>query len=244
MRTFLKRLIPETLKRPVRSYLHNKRLSYSQGGQDIWVFGEVFDEKQAGFFVDVGAHDGIYLSNTYVLERRFHWKGICIEANPTTFGQLTKNRTATCVHACIDAEERLVEFKRDGLFGKVVDASGRSYKELDRGKFDNVLLNSTTLCRVLNDHGAPTEIDYLSMDIEGAEERAFSRFPFDHYKIKCMTIERPTATLKRQLESNGFVMIKEIPGLDCFYIHSSHINRYLENVFSFYEKKYYAIRVG
>lgn len=207
-------------------------------------FGEVFNEKQAGFFVDVGAHDGICLSNTYVLEHRFHWKGICIEANPTTFRQLTKNRTATCVHACIDAEERLVEFKKDGLFGKVANVSRTFDEEPDRRDFDKVLLNTTTLCRVLDDYGAPIEIDYLSMDIEGSEERALSRFPFDHYKIKYMTIERPTAALKQRLEDNGFVMIKEIPGLDCFYIHSSYINRYLENAFSFYEKKYYAIRVG
>jgi hypothetical protein len=126
------------------------------------------------------------------------------------------------VHACIDAEERLIEFKKDGLFGKVADVSCTFDEDRDRRNFDKVLLKTTTLCRVLDEYGAPVEIDYLSMDIEGSEERALGQFPFDHYKIKCMTIERPTAALKQRLADNGFVMIKEIPGLDCFYPFKLH----------------------
>lgn len=60
-----------------------------------------------GYFVDLGAYDGIYLSNTYLLERRYEWNGICIEANPATFMSLRSNRRAKCVNAFVaDGKQR------------------------------------------------------------------------------------------------------------------------------------------
>lgn len=47
---------------------------YSQAGQDVWVLQQI----PKGFFVDVGAHDGVESSNTYALEL-CGWKGLCIE---------------------------------------------------------------------------------------------------------------------------------------------------------------------
>ena len=51
--------------------------------------------KKNGFFIDIGAHDGISLSNTYLLEQEYGWKGICIEPNPSVFKKLCKNRENT-----------------------------------------------------------------------------------------------------------------------------------------------------
>lgn len=45
------------------------------------------DGLRGGFFLDIGAHDGIELSNTYVLEKKYNWSGICVEANPYSFKQ-------------------------------------------------------------------------------------------------------------------------------------------------------------
>ena len=91
---------------------------------------------------------------------------------------------------------------------------------------------------------APTEIDYLSIDIEGAEERVLKDFSFTKYKIKCITIERPTDLLMDILSRNGFVLIKEIPGLDCFYLHKDLIDRHVANICSFYDKSLIAFRMG
>ena len=98
----LKKLVPEILKAPLMAYFHSMRVSRSQAGQDLWVFGEVFDGKSNGFFLDTGAHDGIEISNSYTLEKRYDWKRICIEANPDSFEQLLQNRRASCVNVCLD----------------------------------------------------------------------------------------------------------------------------------------------
>src|SRR6516165_1652379 len=58
----LKKYVPEFIKAPLRSRLHERRFMRSEAGQDLWVFGEVFNEQRNGFFLDIGAHDGVTIS--------------------------------------------------------------------------------------------------------------------------------------------------------------------------------------
>ena len=46
-------------------------MTFSQIGQDLEVV-KVYNEKQNGFFIEVGASDGIELSNTYLLETKYN----------------------------------------------------------------------------------------------------------------------------------------------------------------------------
>ena len=45
---------------------------------------------QSGFFIELGANDGISQSNTLYLERRMNWRGILIEPNPNLFALCKK----------------------------------------------------------------------------------------------------------------------------------------------------------
>ena len=53
---------------------------YSQNYQDYWVYTELNNYKN-GYFVDIGAANGIFISNTYFLEKNLNWNGICVEPN-------------------------------------------------------------------------------------------------------------------------------------------------------------------
>ena len=61
-------------------------MSTSQFGQDLQVLS-FYNGKRDGFFVDIGAYDGKYISNTYMLEKNFDWKGICVEPNIRYFNK-------------------------------------------------------------------------------------------------------------------------------------------------------------
>ena len=66
-------------------------MSFSQLGQDLAVV-EFYKGKEGGYFVEVGASDGIELSNSFLLETKYKWKGICCEPIPLRFQKLVVNR--------------------------------------------------------------------------------------------------------------------------------------------------------
>mmetsp|Transcript_17194 Transcript_17194/g.47195 ORF Transcript_17194/g.47195 Transcript_17194/m.47195 type:complete len:97 (+) Transcript_17194:2172-2462(+) len=71
---------------------------------------------------------------------------------------------------------------------------------------------------------APEASNPLStaVDIEGAELQAFLDFPFDEYRVKVMTIERPKPELRAKLASVGFRFVRRIGyDLDVLYAHES-----------------------
>ena len=70
--------------------------------------------KRGGFFVDIGASDGVERNNTVVLEREHNWTGVCVEPVASFYDALRRNRKCFTVHACIggaaQAERGLVCF--------------------------------------------------------------------------------------------------------------------------------------
>ena len=83
--------------------------SYSQIGQDKWVV-ETFRGMKRGFFLDVGAGDGIDLSNTYALEQSFSWKGVCIEPHSKTYPRLVVNRVCKTNDSFVLRDDEQVDF--------------------------------------------------------------------------------------------------------------------------------------
>ena len=231
--------ISKLMHAAIYPFLERKSLHLSQAGQDIWVFGEVFNEMRNGYFIDLGAHDGIYLSNTYILECKYDWRGICVEANPASFTLLKKNRQAVCINACLDGKEGFVDFAKRGLMGGII-APDKFNKDGESCEVFRV--KTKTLNNLLKEIDTPHEVDYLSIDIEGAEESVLKDFNFKDYRFKCITIERPTDTLKKIFVENGYILIKEIPFFECFYVHESFFGQYCTNLFDFYGKKYLAMR--
>ena len=61
---------------------------YSQFKQDQFLNEVLFNNKKNGFFIDIGAHDRVTISNTLFFEKHNEWKGICIEPNPKGFATL------------------------------------------------------------------------------------------------------------------------------------------------------------
>src|ERR1017187_11041783 len=83
---------------------------FSQYRQDEFIDQVVFNRKKKGFFVDIGAHDGISFSNSNFFEAYRAFKGLCIEPNRSVFDQLEKNRKCAVLNACIADTEGTVKF--------------------------------------------------------------------------------------------------------------------------------------
>lgn len=197
----------------------------SQKGQDEWVIDTIFNYKKKGYFVDLAASDGIKINNTFLLEKELNWKGICIEPNPNYFKELKKNRNCILSNIVVDNEnDKEIKFRIDnGELGGIVDDDTDNNFRI-RGKqllkADILNLKTKTLDFILDKFKAPKIIDYLSLDVEGAEERILSKFPFDKYTFLAMTIERPSPELENILFKNGYVFVMKSK-FDTFYVHKS-----------------------
>lgn len=81
--------------------------------------------------MELGAADGFSESNTYVIEKRYGWSGICIEPHPDSFDALVNRfkRSCKCSTFDVDSEGRSVEFVLAGqTSGLLTDESGNSPK--------------------------------------------------------------------------------------------------------------------
>lgn len=174
--------------------------------QDKWV-ESAFDGKREGFFVEIGASDGVGSSNCCMLERRLDWSGICIEPNPDFYAKLCENRNAICLNRPVAPTERDVEFCLAGYYGGIQDNLSSWHEKEWKGK-PKIKMRTQVLADILDEHNAPSVIDYLSLDIEGGEADIIETFPFDRYMILTMTIEQSQPRLVDVVKSKGFQVVK------------------------------------
>lgn len=165
---------------------------YSQLGQDQWVVN-VLKDKRNGFFVDIGAFDGVNFSNTAHLEREKDWTGICVEPLPEPFKKLRSLRACVCENACIGpvaGRVKLIQHE-DPMFSAVVDTyTDQPILNYASNHPERIIeTDCLTFKDLLNKYKVPAIIDYLSLDIEGAEYEVLKDFPFDSYSFRVMTIE-------------------------------------------------------
>jgi FkbM family methyltransferase len=235
----LRGILPEKFYIIIKYYYKRNQKHLSQIGQDCWVFGEVFNQKKTGYFVEIGSADGVTLNNTFLLETRYKWKGICIEADPNSFRLLKQFRKAICLNLCIDEQEGEVEFNALGLLGGIISDEMDNMPTSDKTEVGRdlkiITLKTKPLASVLREYNAPRTIDYLSIDCEGAEERILKKFPFDEYKFICITIERPSELLRDIFKKNQYIIIKEIPGLDVYYLHKDFEFAYHKNAVDWWQ---------
>jgi len=169
---------------------------YSQIKQDE-IFLKQFDNPLTkGFYLDVGANNGVTFSNTKTLEE-LGWKGICVEPNPHDYSQLVLSRPkAKCVKVAVYNKNGHITFSTpaNGLVGGIKDTltsqkslwekHGQIYKDFD--------VECKTLFTILEENEAPTVIDYFSLDTEGSEAdilECFYRENNGKYIIQYLDVE-------------------------------------------------------
>lgn len=188
-----------------------RRRYFSQKGQDRWVIERALEGCKGGYFVEVGAGDGRTHSNTFVLERDHGWTGLLIEPNPAYARSLRKFRTSTHLELCVDRELRDGDFLALGYMGGLIAddtdyAPARRASVLRRHADKIIRVACRPLADILKDAGAPAVIDFLSIDVEGAEHRLLQDFPFERYDFRAVTVERPTPEVHDLLSRAGYVL--------------------------------------
>ena len=175
-----------------RSFFWNEKF-FSQSGQDKILKDHFFKDKKKGFFVEIGAFDGIDGSNCFYFEKVQEWDGIAVEASKIQFNKLKKNRKCKLFNEAINSKEKDVEFieVQEGLTQMSgIDDENYIAKEFIN-KDPNSKIGKFKTKTVTFEKIVPTNaiIDYLSLDIEGGEMDLLESIDFSKYKIKVISVE-------------------------------------------------------
>jgi FkbM family methyltransferase len=200
----------------------------SQVDQDLFVLYSL-SWKRGGYFVEFGATNGVDLSNTYLLEKDFGWTGILAEPAKVWHTDLVSNRSATVDFDCVWKESgqslpfavaESAEFSTLGVFSEA-DAHNKTRKTANWQPVKTVSLND-----LLDRHGAPAVIDYLSIDTEGSELEILNAFDFGRHTFSVITCEHNYSNQRKNiydlLVSNNYVRVFDgLSRWDDWYVHAS-----------------------
>lgn len=196
---------------------------FAQVRQDE-IVSALLHRKRNGYFIDLAANDAVKISNTYALETLYDWTGLCIEPNPAYWAGLSY-RKCNVVAAVIGASTmQEVQFKYPNRFGPQGGIVGEQFDNKHASKFgEDRSRYTTTLLDVFERFQTPKTIDYLSLDVEGAELFIMQSFPFREYQFSVLTVERPSEELTALLEKNGYMLLKLLKrnSGETIWIHSS-----------------------
>jgi FkbM family methyltransferase len=180
-----------------------------------------------GFFVELGANDGVTYSNTLFFEKNKDWRGVLVEPIPHNYLSCLDNRSVNnfiFCGACVSFEykERFVEIAYSnmmsspmGLESDIIDP--KAHAETGQ-KFIGGLNKpftfgavAITLNELLLKSKAPKNIDFLSLDVEGAEIEVLKGVDHSKFKFKYMCVEcRDIAKLTNYLNPLGYEMIERL----------------------------------
>ena len=214
---------------------------YSQIGQDKMVYN-YYGSDFKGYFIELGAFDGIHLSNTYALEKN-GWNGICIEPDYNQFNKLKENRKCHTICELVYSDKREVEFiieernelskiknnneEKDSSIQFLNDKSEPVLNTLNTDFHNKEKRTTTTLTEILQKCNAPTHIDYMSLDTEGSEYDILQGIDFDKYTFGILHIEHNYREIRRKnirefLKTKGYSFISENQ-FDDIYIKTSMV---------------------
>ncbi len=94
---------------------------------------------------------------------------------------------------------RTINVNLNGVFGGIA-AEGFD----NAGNRVDAKRQLVTIESIFREMGVPNVIDYLSLDVEGAEHFVMDNFPFRTHKIRFITIERPKRKLMMLLDEHGY----------------------------------------
>ncbi len=218
----LRGLLREKIWNCERSFFWNEKFS-SQSGQDKIIKNSFFRSKKNGFFVEIGAFDGVMGSNCLYFEKIMNWDGIAIEPSKKQFEKLSKNRSCKVLNEAISSTEKEVEFIEviDGLTQMSgIDDENYSAKLIiennKKTKFNKNKIKTSTFDKNI----LTKEIDYLSIDIEGTELDVLKSINFQEYIIKVISVENNNPEkidFNSFLKKNNFSFFDRVGQDEIFY---------------------------
>jgi FkbM family methyltransferase len=206
---------------------------FSQCEQDKFLEENVFKGYKNGVFFDVGAHDGISINNTLFFEKTHNWSGVNIEPIGEVYNKLVINRPNSLnikVAICdTDGEKEFILAKgysemisglKNNYDSRHIDRLNRELKQYG-GSSQNIIVKTKKIETICDENNIK-HINYLSIDVEGAEFDVIKSINFDKVFIDVIGFENnyedTSIPIIKYLEQKNYKVIKYYT--DIFMIHN------------------------
>jgi len=167
-----------------------------------------------GFFIELGAYNGVDQSNTFYFEKYLDWHGILIEPSKREFINLKKNRSRkNYFYKCAcDFEQKKIRMINDGLMTKI---------NLDEKNFyfdKEIIIKTETLENLLFKSNNIKKIDLLSIDVEGMELNVLKGIDLNQRAVRYILIEtKDMDNISRYLKQYNYELIEKMSPGDFLY---------------------------
>ncbi len=173
------------------------RKSYSQEGEDM-ILWRIFDGRDAGFYVDVGAFHPKRLSNTHFFYKK-GWRGINLDATPGSMAVFNRQRPRDInIEAAISSvpkemtffiynEPNLNTFDRELVLDRQNRGGdfNRAYHIIEERK-----VRTATLAGILKEKLPNAQkIDFLSVDVEGMDLDVLGSNDWQRFRPEYILVE-------------------------------------------------------
>lgn len=173
---------------------------YSQNDEDK-LLNNIFNEKQNGVYIELGALDGKLHSNTLFFEKKYNWSGILIEPNPIEFKKLCLNRNHSnyLFNELISNKEEELDFYIDidlpAVSGVKSDIPEKNKKVWFQNN-ETLKIKPKKLTDIIKQ--TPFEFfDFMSLDCEGHELDVLESWDFS-IPIHIIIIEMANDNLEKE----------------------------------------------
>lgn len=206
---------------PVYDKFHGER--FNNKNLDSYLRDYFPNYSYKGVFIDVGAYEGINISNSYHFEKN-GWKTLCIEANPLLIPELKKVRENVYNYAVYDENKDEINFNAvKGIWGGGSQMAGVSAIELDpdymktfAGGIINIRQVKVKQIKLtdllMTEIPEISSVDIISIDVEGGELKVLKGFDIEKYKPKIILVENffKRSDISEYLANKNYVLDKQL----------------------------------
>ena len=174
-----------------------KKKSYAMDNEDIAVLN-YFKEKKNGFYVDVGCYHPIHRNNTYLLHKQ-DWNGVNIDTSEFSIDLFNHMRPKDLNYNCaISNRNEIIKLFYQKELSQLSTTVRDQAKTVFQGNIKEKEIQAFTLDEILSEGKFKNnKIDFLDIDVEGADLKVLEGLSFDVYKPELVSVEIHAKEIKK-----------------------------------------------
>jgi FkbM family methyltransferase len=201
--------------------------SYGQFAEDR-ILEEIFGDRAEGYCVEIGAHDGLTGSASYVFEKR-GWHCLLVEPIPESVEKIREHRTGIVVNCAVSDREGVARFSlAEGVEAMSTLDLTPGHRELIKragGAVKEITVRTATLDSLLAEAAFP-EVQFITIDVEGHEMAVLEGFTLEQHRPRIVIIEDNSITgdprVAKYMADRGYVHFRRT-GVNEWYAHESDV---------------------